>query len=128
MSYDFTGKLHRIFDEQHVKDTFRKREFVIEQTEGKYPNFIKFELVQDRCGLLDTFNEGDEVTVSFDLRGREWQDMYFTNIHAWKIVGANAVNANSASTGNGAHNGVAAFPSEDPPAFAGDKSKEHLPF
>jgi hypothetical protein len=123
MSYDFTGKLHRIFDEQQIKDTFRKREFVVEKTDGQYPNFIKFELIQDRCSLLDAYNEGDEVTVSFDLRGREWQDKYFTNLHAWRIQGA-------ASGGQAppAAPAAASMPSEEPPAFAADKSKDDLPF
>lgn len=124
MSYDFTGKLHRIFDEQQIKDTFRKREFVVEKTDGQYPNFIKFELIQDRCSLLDAYNEGDEVTVSFDLRGREWQDKYFTNLHAWRIQGAGT----GASQAAPAPAASAAFPSEEPPAFAEDKSKDDLPF
>ncbi|MFK8056393.1 MAG: DUF3127 domain-containing protein [Saprospiraceae bacterium] len=125
MSYDFTGKLHRIFDEQQIKDTFRKREFVIEKTDGQYPNFIKFELIQDRCSLLDAYNEGDEVTVSFDLRGREWQDKYFTNLHAWRIQGATG---GAAAPAPAAAAAPAAFPSEEPPAFAADKSKDDLPF
>lgn len=123
MSYDFTGKLHRIFDEQQIKDTFRKREFVVEKTDGQYPNFIKFELIQDRCSLLDAYNEGDEVTVSFDLRGREWQDKYFTNLHAWRIQGAGSGQAAAAPAP-----AAAAFPSEEPPAFTADKSKDDLPF
>ena len=120
MSYDFTGKLHRIFDEQQIKDTFRKREFVVEKTDGQYPNFIKFELIQDRCSLLDAYNEGDEVTVSFDLRGRERQDKYFTNLHAWSISPANGAQANA--------NSAAPQPKEEPTAFAGDNSKDDLPF
>ena len=89
MSYDFTGKLYRIFDTQQVKETFKKREFVVEQQDGQYPNYIKFELIQDRCGLLDGFSEGDEITVSFDLRGREWNDKFFTNLHAWRLQSSN---------------------------------------
>jgi 16S rRNA U1498 N3-methylase RsmE len=25
------------------------------------------------------------VVVHFDLRGREWNDKYFTNLNAWKV-------------------------------------------
>lgn len=121
MSYDFTGKLHRIFDEQQIKETFRKREFVVEKSDGQYPNFIKFELIQDRCSLLDSYNEGDEVTVSFDLRGREWQDKYFTNLHAWRIQPAQGGQAPPPPASD-------PFPSEEPPVFASDKSKDDLPF
>ena len=119
MSYNFTGKLHRIYDEQQIKDTFRKREFVVqEETDSEYPNFIKFELIQDRCSLLDAYNEGDTLTVSFDLRGREWQDKYFTNLHAWRIQKANSQSQAPAQTA----------PQPEPAAFSGDDSKDDLPF
>ena len=85
MSYDFTGKLYRIFDTQQVKETFKKREFVVEQQDGQYPNYVKFELIQDRCALIDGYSEGDDITVSFDLRGREWNEKFFTNLHAWRL-------------------------------------------
>ena len=47
---------------------------------------IKFQLVQGRCDLIDSYSEGDQITVEFDLRGREWNDKYFTNLNAWRIV------------------------------------------
>ena len=44
------GELIEIFDTEQVSDRFRKREFVVEYaTNPDYPQFIKFELVQDRC-------------------------------------------------------------------------------
>lgn len=85
MSYDFTGTLHRIEQTQQVSDKFAKREFVVAQDDGKYPNYVKFELTQDRCDMLDVYTEGEVVTVSFDVRGRQWQDKFFTNLHAWRI-------------------------------------------
>ena len=89
MSYDFTGTLHRVDPTQQVSDKFAKREFVVAQDDGKYPNYVKFELTQDRCDLLDAYREGDVVTVSFDVRGRQWQDKFFTNLHAWRITSEN---------------------------------------
>ena len=46
---------------------------------------IKFQLVQDRCDILDAYEEGDAIKVFFDLRGREWNEKYFTNLNAWRI-------------------------------------------
>jgi single-strand DNA-binding protein len=86
MALDITGKLHKVFDVEQKTDSFKAREFVIE-TPGEYPQFVKFQLTQDRCNSIDKFNEGEEVTVHFDLRGREWQGKYFTNLNAWKIEG-----------------------------------------
>ena len=84
MSFEIEGKLHKKFDTENKTDTFQTREFVIE-TEGTYPQFVKFQLTQDRCGIVENFNESDKVKVYFDLRGREWNEKYFTNLNAWKI-------------------------------------------
>lgn len=85
MSFEVEGKLHKKFDTQNKTDTFQAREFVIEINSGNYPQFIKFQLTQDRCALIDNYEEGQQVKVFFDLRGREWNEKYFTNLNAWKV-------------------------------------------
>ena len=71
--------------------TFKKREFVVEYAENpQYPEFIKFELIQDRCDLIDPIQPGQEIDVSFNLKGRKWTDRngevkYFNSLQAWKI-------------------------------------------
>ncbi len=84
MSFEIPGKLHKKFDTESKTETFQAREFVI-QTEGQYPQFVKFQLTQDRCQLIDKYNDGDMINVHFDLRGREWNEKYFTNLNAWRI-------------------------------------------
>ncbi|GAA4355729.1 hypothetical protein GCM10023185_18850 [Hymenobacter saemangeumensis] len=89
MAYDVTGRLHEIFDEQQVSEKFRKREFVLEVQDGQYPEHIKFQMVQDKTSLIDPYKMGDEVKVTFNLRGRGFnkngQMIYFTNLEAWRI-------------------------------------------
>ncbi len=85
MSFEIEGKLHKKFETESKTATFQAREFVIYIEDGNYPQYIKFQLTQDRCGLIDNFNEGDVIKVTFDLRGREWNEKYFTNLNAWKI-------------------------------------------
>ena len=86
-----SGKLVEIFEVVKVKESFQKREFVIEYaTNPKYPELIKFEMVQDKCNLLDKFSVGQSVSVDFDLRGRKWTDQkgavrYFTTLQAWRL-------------------------------------------
>ena len=84
MSFETEGILHKVFETQSKTDSFQAREFVIKH-DGNYPQFIKFQLTQDRCDLINNFKEGDTVKVSFDLRGREWNEKYFTNLNAWRI-------------------------------------------
>jgi len=85
MAFEVEGKLHRIFPTEQKSASFQAREFVLEVPDGNYPQLIKFQAVQERCGLLDNYNEGDQVKVSFDLRGREWNGKYLTNLNAWRI-------------------------------------------
>jgi len=42
-------------------------------------------LHKDRCEIVEDYKEGDDITVHFNLRGREWNDRYFTNLDAWRI-------------------------------------------
>jgi len=84
MAFETEGILHKVFDTENKTATFQAREFVIKH-DGNYPQFIKFQLTQDRCDLISNYKEGDMVKVSFDLRGREWNEKYFTNLNAWKV-------------------------------------------
>lgn len=85
MPFEIDGKLHKVFDTEKKTETFQAREFVLLLEDERYPQFIKFQLTQDRCDLIDKFEEGSDIHVKFDLRGREWNDKYFTNLNAWKI-------------------------------------------
>lgn len=85
MNYTLEAPIYKIFDTQAVSEKFQKREFVLEAQDGNYTQYIKMQLVQDKCDLIDSYNVGDQVKVHFNLRGREWQDKFFTNLDAWKI-------------------------------------------
>lgn len=84
MSFEIEGLLHKKFDTESKTESFQTREFVI-KTEETYPQFVKFQLTQDKCALMDGFTENEKIKVYFDLRGREWQEKFFTNLQAWKI-------------------------------------------
>ena len=72
---EITGKLLECMDTVQVSERFRKREFVLEYADNpEYPEYIKFELAQDRCELLDSFQLGQKVRVDFDLNGRRCTD------------------------------------------------------
>ena len=79
------GTIKLVKDIQQISDSFSKREFVIE-TEDQYPQLVQFELVKDKCSLIDKSYEGKNVEVSFNVRGREWNDKYFVNLQAWRVV------------------------------------------
>jgi single-strand DNA-binding protein len=85
MTYEAIGKLYRKFATESKSASFQAREFVIETNDNNYQQYIKFQLTQDKCALIDSIEEGTEVKVYFDLRGREWNEKFFTNLNAWKV-------------------------------------------
>lgn len=84
MSYEIKGFLYKKFDSVRVTSDFKKQDIVID-TGGDYPQQIKIEFTQDKTELLSDLQEGEELTVSFNLRGREWNGKYFVNLHGWRI-------------------------------------------
>jgi hypothetical protein len=63
-----------------------------------YPQDIMFQLTQDKCSLLDAFMEGQQVEVSFNLKGREWTSpqgevKYFNTLEAFRVEQSLGVSA-----------------------------------
>ncbi len=85
------GRIAEIKESQQVSEAFKKRSFVVEYTENpQYPEYITFELIQDRCDIVNGFQLGQEVEVSFNLKGRKWvnpegETKYFNSLQAWRI-------------------------------------------
>lgn len=92
MNYEINGKLIFKEDTQRISERFQKREFVIEVENEKNPqwnDFIKVQLVQDRCDLLENIALNENIKVYFNVRGRKWENngqvSYFTNLEGWRI-------------------------------------------
>lgn len=83
------GKIKLVGDIQEITDSFSKRELVI-VTQEQYPQTLCVEFVQDKMSLLDDFQDGQEVKIGINLRGREWKNpegkiKYFTSLQGWRI-------------------------------------------
>jgi hypothetical protein len=90
-AFKMKGVIKVIRPTQQVSEKFSKREFVVtDSSDDKYPQDIMLELTQDKTSLLDNIMEGQEVEVSFNLRGREWKSpqgevKYFNTLSAFKV-------------------------------------------
>ena len=98
--YTLKGEVKVISETRQVSEKFKLREFVITDASGQYPQVIQFQASQDKGDLLDNFNPGDQVEVSFNLRGREWTNpqgevKVFNTLDAWKIDLLSAPNTTS---------------------------------
>ena len=84
------GKIKMVGETQTFgSNGFRKREVVV-TTEEQYPQHIMVEFVQDKTDLLNSYQVGQQVKISINLRGREWvnpqgETKYFNSIQGWRI-------------------------------------------
>jgi hypothetical protein len=100
------GKVHLVEETKTFgQKGFRKRTVVLEQDNGRFPNFIPVEFLQDQCDQVDTLRVGDDVEVTYRLTGRRWQKdasseaKYFLSCEAigFRVVGGGAADAGFAS-------------------------------
>lgn len=82
---ELKGKLILIGDifEKEGSD-FRKREVVIE-TDGNYPQQLKFEFINDRIAQISEFKLDDYVEIEFSIRGRKYNDKYYTDLRGFEM-------------------------------------------
>jgi single-stranded DNA-binding protein len=145
MAMEASGKLHLIYETKQVSERFSKREFVVEMTDNpKYPQTVLFQLTGDRCAMLDGLNVGDQVSIEFSLRGREWRNpqgevKYFNSLDVWRVEAARSgasrgrsnANASSNGRGGGGFNDSRDAPPRDyepRPSDLGSRSDDDLPF
>ncbi|MBK1439348.1 DUF3127 domain-containing protein [Parapedobacter sp. ISTM3] len=129
---EIRGKVHEIGDVQQVTDTFKKRDLIIQYAENpQFVEYIRFEATQDRTTLFDNLSVGDEVEVSFNLRGRPWTNKdgvtsYFNSLVAWRVA---KVTTTPVANAGQAASGPQAF--DAPPTVdisADDGKDDDLPF
>ena len=62
---------------------WKKQTFIL-TTPGEYPDEIAIEIWNEKVTLRPV---GSEVVVSVNIKSREYNGRYFTNLTAWKIEG-----------------------------------------
>ena len=82
---EISGKVHLIEQEKEVGSNGFKKRLLVVETEEQYKQYIPIDFLKDKCDLLDKFNVGDQVKVSINLRGNEYNSKYYVSINAWKI-------------------------------------------
>jgi len=93
--FKIKATVKRVGQTAQVSEKFSKRELVVEIADDKYPQVVSFEFTQDKCALLDGIMEGQEVEVSFALRGREWTNengdvRVFNTLNGFRVEGGPA--------------------------------------
>ncbi len=129
MAYQLTGKIKAIGAIEQKSDAFKVRTFVV-TTDGdtNYPQHVQLQATNDKCDMLNTFTVGSEVTVSFNLRGKEWVGpdnsvKYFNSLDAWRVEAGAGTSV--AAPGGAQANSV---PANQTPVTIVPDSGDDLPF
>lgn len=86
---DFTGRIIAVLPPKSgvakaTGNEWKAQEYVIENHD-QFPKKMCFEVFgADRLEQF-AIQMGEELTVSFDIDARQWQDRWFNSIRAWKI-------------------------------------------
>lgn len=79
------GAVKLINEVKVISDKFSVREFVVTTPDAKYPQDIIFQATNDKIAILDSIGVGQEVEVSYNLRGREFNGRYYNTLDAWRV-------------------------------------------
>lgn len=92
---EFTGRIIKALEPRSgvsrtTGNPWKMQDFVIEETVGQYPKRMVFNVFGEEN--LNRFNiqEGQELTVSFDVNAREYNGRWYNDIRAWNVVPAAA--------------------------------------
>ena len=126
---EFTGRIIAILQpkggvSKSTGNEWKAQEYVIENHD-QYPRKMCFEVFgADKIAQFN-IQMGEELTVSFDIDARQWQDRWFNSIRAWKVDRVTA-----APMGGAAPAMETPFPpvSAAPADFAAADDKDDLPF
>lgn len=83
---NFKGKVINKVDKSGAskKDNtpYKSFQYVIEETEGQYPQKGVFDSFGDKVSEL---NVGDEVTVEYNHRTSEWEGKFYGSCQIWRV-------------------------------------------
>jgi len=84
-SIQIIGTTKVIQDTESFPSGFCKRGIVVTTQYDKYPQDILVEFVKDKGDLLDAFGVGEEVSITCNVQGREYNGKYYVSLSGWQI-------------------------------------------
>ena len=90
---EFTGRIIKALEPRggvssKTGNPWKMQDFVIEETIGQFPKRMVFNVFGE--DNLNRFNiqEGQELTVSFDINAREYNGRWYNDVRVWNVVAA----------------------------------------
>lgn len=128
---EFTGKIIAVLPPRggisKSGNEWKVQEYVIED-HGQYPRKMCFDVFGAEKIEQFHIQEGEELTVSFDVDAREYQGRWYNSIRAWKVdrVAAQAAQPQPTSVAQPA--APAPAPAPAVPDFSNSNATDDLPF
>ena len=118
MALELEGTLRQKLGVQQgtsARGQWAKQEFILEFPDGNFTSQACFTAFgQDKVAELGKYQVGDRIKVSFNIRGREYNGRWYTDLQIWRISPAGADAAPAAAPVQPAH--VSVPPVSDIPA------------
>ena len=84
--FNVKGKILLVSDvTERGEKKFKTADFILE-TEEKYPQKIKFELLGDNTKLTTDLQNAISGEVFFNVKGKEWNGKYYNSLECYKFV------------------------------------------
>lgn len=78
------GRIIHLGQVEQKSDKFRMR-IVVVKTDGQYPQQIPVQFTNANVEKADSLKLGDSVTISCNIRGREYGGKWYISLDAWRI-------------------------------------------
>lgn len=72
-------------------NSWKKQDIIVETTGSQYPKKICISVWGDKIDEA-VLQIGKQLNISFDVESREYNNRWYTDVKAWKIVAAEANN------------------------------------
>lgn len=123
---ELSGKVFKVMPVESGEGkngTWKKQQVIIEMESGKYPKKVAVVFWGDLVSS-DSFVEGRDISVEFDIESREYNGKWYTDVKAWRInkTESGSVPRNVGSSGPAV---ASAYTAADIPA---EQVDDDLPF
>ena len=72
-----------------ARGQWAKQEFILDYPDGNYTSQAVFTAFgQDKVADLDKYQVGDRIRVSFNIKSREYNGRWYTDLQVWRIAPA----------------------------------------
>lgn len=71
---EIIGKVYFKSEVELIGPNEMPKQILVVQTDAQYPQKLPIEFIKDKCDLLNNLQIGQQIKVSVNVRGNEYQD------------------------------------------------------